>query len=289
MPWASFDLVFDGETRVPPHVWRSATGRILRDAVCITGFPSCTDCLARSSCPYPAWFEPDPPGTPPPRNTAASPPVPYALHAPRDPSGNSHARLRLMVAGRRALEGADVMLRAIEEAAWVGLGKERIRMQPIRMAASGPRVASEHLDSDIPFREIAPPDAPEEILMSLDSPLRLLRAKRLVGPDALTGELLTEAVKRRFELLAWATGSVVSSIPTGKPLNLDANGLSIGGGQRYSARQDRRISLSGLTGQVALSGPGLATLWPWLWAGQFIQIGKGTTQGLGAYRLFRPL
>ncbi len=54
---------------------------------------------------------------------------------------------------------------------------------------------------------------------------------------------------------------------------------------RYSSRQHTLMELGGLLGTFELSGPDLAPLWPLLWLGQWVHAGKGTTFGLGAYRL----
>lgn len=43
--------------------------------------------------------------------------------------------------------------------------------------------------------------------------------------------------------------------------------------------------LDGVLGAFTLGGPGLQALWPWLWAGQWLGLGKGATQGLGLLRL----
>ena len=52
-----------------------------------------------------------------------------------------------------------------------------------------------------------------------------------------------------------------------------------------SSRQNTLMELGGLLGTFELSGSELATLWPALWWGQWVHTGKGTTFGLGAYRL----
>lgn len=48
------------------------------------------------------------------------------------------------------------------------------------------------------------------------------------------------------------------------------------------------MELGGLLGVGELAGPGLGLLWPLLWQGQWVHAGKGTTFGLGAYRLTAP-
>lgn len=53
---------------------------------------------------------------------------------------------------------------------------------------------------------------------------------------------------------------------------------------RYSRRQGKRFPLTGFVGSLTL-GPGWQPLWPLLYAGQVLHLGKHTTHGLGQYRL----
>ena len=57
--------------------------------------------------------------------------------------------------------------------------------------------------------------------------------------------------------------------------------------RRHSSRQNRKIDLFGLTGDVHLSADSdtLNRLLPLLWLGQYLHIGKNTTLGLGQYQL----
>lgn len=289
LPWASLELTFDRPSRVPAAVWRSATGRMLRHAVCLTRAEQCTGCTLRARCAYPAWFEPDPPGRPPPLNAADSAPAPYALHVP-NAGDDEAARLRLLVTGEWALSQVALFCRAIERAAEAGLGKRRERlvlqlMSGVASASGWPR-----LPPGMAVDPVVVPAPPEAVVITLDSPLRLLRQKKLVEPDRLDGGLMMDALRRRFALLAWAHGwgGEIDWPDTDGVRMLDQE-LRVAGHMRYSARQGRTLSLTGLVGQARLQGPGLAAWWPWLWAGQYVQVGKATTQGAGAYRLLATL
>jgi hypothetical protein len=54
-----------------------------------------------------------------------------------------------------------------------------------------------------------------------------------------------------------------------------------------SSRQRQEMTLGGVLGRWTLSGNSavLAQLWPWLWLGQWLHLGKNATVGLGGYRL----
>jgi hypothetical protein len=56
---------------------------------------------------------------------------------------------------------------------------------------------------------------------------------------------------------------------------------------RYSSRQQQEMTLGGVLGRWALHGPSdtLAQLWPWLWLGQWLHVGKNATMGMGGYTL----
>jgi hypothetical protein len=57
---------------------------------------------------------------------------------------------------------------------------------------------------------------------------------------------------------------------------------------RFSSRQNTTMQMGGLVGAIALEGSGLAAFWPALWLGQWVHVGKGTSFGLGKYRLRQP-
>jgi len=53
---------------------------------------------------------------------------------------------------------------------------------------------------------------------------------------------------------------------------------------RYSSRQQTKMNMGGLIGSFSLDGD-LQNFWPYLWLGQWTHTGKGTSMGLGAYRI----
>jgi CRISPR/Cas system endoribonuclease Cas6 (RAMP superfamily) len=56
---------------------------------------------------------------------------------------------------------------------------------------------------------------------------------------------------------------------------------------RYSSRQQQEMTLGGALGRWTLRGSAdtLAALWPWLWLGQWLHVGKNATMGMGGYTL----
>ena len=61
---------------------------------------------------------------------------------------------------------------------------------------------------------------------------------------------------------------------------------------RSSSRQRQQMTLGGVMGRWNLHTEQAATLntvWPWLWLGQWLHVGKNATMGLGSYTLELPL
>ena len=57
---------------------------------------------------------------------------------------------------------------------------------------------------------------------------------------------------------------------------------------RYSSRQQERLQMGGLVGEAEIEGRDLEPFWPYLWLGQWTHAGKGTSMGLGRYRIVMP-
>jgi hypothetical protein len=270
--------------------WRGGFGRALRRAVCITGLETCPGCPFEASCVYPYVFE-----TPPGAEGGILAdyervPNPFVL-APRWPperpagpavggeagslAAGAEATVRLVLIGR-AIEHAALARQAVVEAGWRGLGPDRGTLD----LAAAERVA-------------APPvePCPNRIAIELSSPLRLVEAGRLVGPDALRPRHLLMSLLRRVSLLAERHGPA--------PLDLDYRGLKASAEtaefadqslrwaewRRWSGRQHQLVPMGGVLGTLALPLRGLEPFWPFLALAPWVHAGKGATMGLGAIRI----
>ncbi len=287
LPVGVLRLHFEGPAPGPPAtVWRSVLGRALRGSVCITDQASCTGCLLRRTCAYPRLFEPDTPSREPPFGTSPPPPTPYSLCSEAAP-GATHLQLRLF--GGWAVGMTPLLLAVLSRAGKRGLGRERrcyVLTGVESLAATGhwqPWDSAE-LPNGLPT---APP-CPARTEIILVSPLRLQRAGRILSAQEITARDFGLALLRRIQLLCWAHSEDTAPTP---PLNaldelrLLRTDLHRQPGTRYSAHQRRNVPLDGPVGCLEFGGSGLSALWPWLWAGQWTQLGKGATQGLGVYRL----
>lgn len=197
--------------------------------------------------------------------------------------------LELRLFGSAALRQVPLLVETLDAAGRRGLGRERVpySLQSVEAFSNeGLWKTLEHNASSWGVPSAPPP--PRKVRVRLLSALRVQDEGRLVNRENFSAGHFSKALLRRIQLLAWAHGEAPAPDAPLRQLDkleLSEIRLSREGGQRYSARQKRAVPLDGLRGQFDLGGPALETLWDWLWLGQWTQVGKGATQGLGVYRL----
>lgn len=277
----------DRPLRLPPYpgaIWRSAFGKTLRDQTCITGAETCAGCPALSGCGYAILFEPPPPavraGELAQHYTEL--PQPYVLAPVAAPeAGDSSASLDLTLIGQASRRWREVLAAA---------AAMRVRQAKLQLQAVQPLPINSN-DSSLGVAEAPqPPPAPGKARLRLLHPLRLRRQNRYVRPEDFDFSSFFTALARRISMLHDQQG--------GPPLAYDyrrlaeqARAVQTAGMQlrwfdskRYSARQERSIPMGGIVGDLVLEGE-LSELWPWLWTGQWLHVGKGAVMGLGRYQL----
>lgn len=291
----------------PGAVWRGALGARLRDHVCITRAPDCRGCPVLGQCPYPVLFEPRSPMNPPSallsHNGRTTPPFVLVPEGEGTGPDDGTVVLGLNLVGPD-VRNAALLVRALEEAAKHGLGRMRQPLQRLGVEQADLSLArgpEEHpwrpLASADLARSLAPParmpvpPAPEVADVHFVSPVRMRIRGRYVGPRDFDVVAFARTILRR------ATHLGASHCPgfddtrlaelglAVQHLRLDKSTLRWVERRRYSSRQERSIPMGGLEGRVRIAGDVLPDIWPWLWQGQWWHVGKGTTMGLGCYRI----
>ncbi len=54
-------------------------------------------------------------------------------------------------------------------------------------------------------------------------------------------------------------------------------------GSHFSSRRGKRINANGLVGHIDLSMDGIESLWPYLYLGQWLNVGKKASWGFGSF------
>jgi CRISPR/Cas system endoribonuclease Cas6 (RAMP superfamily) len=120
------------------------------------------------------------------------------------------------------------------------------------------------------------------------TPLRLKVRNRYTDSPTFTD--LLEHLVARVEALARYHGPATNgldgaeALAAARQVRVAASDLKWHDWERYSARQETRMKLGGVVGRMEVEGVP-DSLWPWLRLGEMIHVGKGTSFGLGRYRV----
>lgn len=300
---------------LPPYagsLLRGQFGAALRHLACMTRQPSCTDCPLRSTCPYPRIFEaPAPPAHSLQRFSAI--PNAYVVEPPEPAIAAEGASIAPvlepgqtlsfhMVLMGSAIEQLPLVIVAWQRALQHGLTKSRSRAELLQVqwldandlpqtvwTAAQPRLQAHAASLQCP----AVPSDLEAVTLHIHTPLRLQHQGQPLRPHQLGARTLLSAVARRAALVLefhaqqpqW--GTHVPATVAKAPQLSEQRELHWFDWKRYSSRQQQTMALGGVLGTWQLHGPAdtLAQLWPWLWLGQWLHVGKNATMGLGGYRL----
>lgn len=258
---------------------RGAFGHALKALAC-----RCSDDSHLPGCIYQQIFEPRPPAGWPLRYSDC-PPAFVVTPPPVADGKRTQMDFSFTLLGP-ALEHRALVWQAWQQAAGQGLGMFRT---PARLQAVD--------------HEAWPPLAPQRsgLVLRLISPLLLKRKhhgqqqSRPLRPDELCGSDLLIALHRRLELTRRLYGVPAQPLPSldewlaqESSLRLDAR-LAEQHFARRSNRQQQRMPLYGLSGDIHLSGSLPSSLRSALAIGQWLHIGGKTALGLGGYRLHSSL
>ncbi len=302
LPLARYRFRFKapGQLRLPEYTgsaWRGALGHALKKIVCVTHLSACPPCLLYRSCPFPYIFETPPPLTARKMRKYTAAPHPFLLEPPSTSEGELH-QLGLTLIGRGNVH-LPYLIYALQRAGEQGLGKGRNPMVLMGVWQAEPVDA----DTWVPIYEpggtlqaklaAVPniPPAPQALRLSFETPLRLQRNEHLVTPETFRFSDLFGPLLRRISLLTY--------FHTDAPFETDFAGLMEKARQitltdvklawkdwtRYFSRQRTELQMGGLLGEIMLELVDKSPFWPYLWLGQWVHAGKGTSMGLGRYTI----
>ncbi len=282
-----------------PHftgsAWRSALDQWLKQVVCPIQHEECAKCLAYRACPYAYIFE-----TPLPEGTEktkvhGAPPEPFALSLPK-PLARPVSRYELgLTLFGRANHYLGYIVLALEKAAAKGIWSkvlmelEGVDQEPLPGQTWEP-IGSGQLQ---PYPPASPqvPQPPRRVRVELLSPLRLHRHNGYVQQhnfrfSDLFGQLLCRMSQlRHFHTDQPLKGAFKQLIEAARAVQICEAQLRWLEWKSYSCRQETVLEIGGLVGSFIVRSSELGPLWPYLYLGQWTQVGQGTSMGLGQYRL----
>ncbi len=310
LPIARYELRFHSEEAVNFHgytgsAWRGIFGHALKKTVCITRVPKCQDCQLYRSCVYPYIFEtPLPAGSQKLRNNDTIPhpfllEVPWSNHpdARQQPSNRTSLRFTLLGFANRYLA---YIVHAFSEGVQRGLQNSpplslsQVLQEPFLSSADWRCISDESgLLTPLPVSPAAPPPMPSSIRIHFETPLRLRHQDCYLTPDRFKfNDLFRSLLGRVSSLKLFHTDRPLETdfarlTAESKLVHFKMAALAWTDWTRYSSRQKQTLQMGGLIGSVDLdlASALLHEFWPYLWLGQYIHTGKGTSMGLGKYRI----
>lgn len=301
--------------RLPPYkgsTLRGAFGAAFKEAACMSEEKVCAGCILSANCPYCYVFDtPIPPESQRMRKYTFAP-HPFILEPPFEERTNyapgDRFEFGLVLVGR-AVEllsyfvfvfdrmgrrnglGSGRGHLSLVDVSWIPVGAEAGQAEPIyelpdRQLRNVYRAATieDLLDGASEGRA----DEVDRVTVRFQTPCRLVRGAELTErPDF---HVLFRSLLRRMSSLAY--------FHCGSDLDLDYSALATAAErvrlvrdetrwfdwERYSSRQDARMSLGGIVGEADYEGD-MTPLVPFLLLGEAMHVGKGTAFGLGRYNI----
>lgn len=305
-------FLLEGPLTLPPYagsLFRGAFGWAMKRVVCVTRTYDCPPCLLKDRCVYPYVFETPPPPQAEVMRKYTAAPHPFVLIPPdggRTLAQGHTFELGLTLVGK-AVGWLPHFIFSLERMGRSGFGSRRISAALVAVDGwiDGRRSGVYSVDdrtlagveafTDRVVVPVGPALAPgadaaaQQVAMELRSPLRVRYEERLA--TTLEFQILIRSLLRRLAHLSYfhcgGDPSVVAFrdwIELAQQVRTVSSSLSWSDWTRYSTRQQTAMEFGGLTGRVAFEGP-LGPFLPLLRAGEIVHAGKGTSFGLGRYRI----
>lgn len=295
----TFTLAMLEPVKLPEYIGstlRGGFGHAFKKVVCTFKGRQCDDCLLKHRCVYAYVFE-----TLPPEDTAVMrkyrrAPHPFVIepsmegrqcYAPGEP-----LEFGLVLIGK-GIEYLPYFIYAFEELGNMGIGKGKGKYS-LKQVRCGTEVVYDGAARTMKSAGVAttaetpPEQAADSLTLRFITPTRIVRNEKLV--DTPTFQDIFRTLLRRLSLLSY--------FHCGQELQADYKGLIERSGniksiasslkwhdwERYSTRQDERMTLGGFLGEMTFEGD-LAEFIPFFIAGEMVHVGKGTGFGLGGYEI----
>ena len=281
---------------------------------------TCSGCILHETCPYGYIFETSPPPGSEALRKYENVPRPFVLEPPLDPktqySPGETLDFGLILIGR-GIQYFPYFVVAFRELGEVGIGRGRGRFQLDRIVALPPESPAGKLDNPH-AAEIEVYDGASGRVRQADASITgehiLREAERLVSLAASSGALslqfqtmtrlkfesqlnphpefhiLVRNLLRRASALSYFHHGVSLEvdyrriIDRAQEVQLEHDDTRWVDWERYSSRQDTRMTLGGIVGRAVYLGE-IGTFAPLLVLGQYVHVGKNVTFGLGKYEL----
>jgi hypothetical protein len=309
----SYELTLRAQESIPLPPFLGSTlhggfGRALKQVGCYVPMANaCPPCQHPSQCPYNLLFEfKNLPEDRIPKRYAESPPKLFVVELPpsHPPQLRSGERLnfRLLFFGP-AIDLRIYPIVAMRLWSESGLSYKRGRFELERIAAVNPLTGEQQQVYSSTDQMVHQNDQPltvgeicrwceswpvgNQIKLTFVTPMRL--PGRGYKPEDLELKIVLKSVLERLSILALLAGLPEAKVDFATPLALAEKITVLSRAakwwdwDRYSKRQDRRMSMGGFIGHLVLQGD-FSELKPYLKIAELLHVGKNSTFGFGQVR-----
>ncbi|NWG01723.1 MAG: CRISPR system precrRNA processing endoribonuclease RAMP protein Cas6 [Syntrophaceae bacterium] len=315
-----FSIRSESPIKLPPYkgsTFRGAFGHAFKKVVCVSRERICNSCILKEKCVYSYVFE-----TPPPSGTLKMRKYPYAPHPfvinpPLEEKGEYREGeilcFELTLIGK-SIDCLPYFIYTFDELGRIGIGKGRGKylLEEVKEVRPSQRIKGKddkrgerseegkiiYSGKDKILRNHFRVLTFDDLCLFESSPVRIdllfITPTRLKFDGRLTPKLefhiLMRNLLRRISLLSY--------FHCGEELELDFKGLiekskeimgtkeslSWFDWERYSNRQEKKMRMGGFIGSITFEG-NFEPFFPFLLLGEYINVGKGTSFGLGKYKI----
>ncbi|MCX7770462.1 MAG: CRISPR system precrRNA processing endoribonuclease RAMP protein Cas6 [Proteobacteria bacterium] len=283
--------------------FRGVFGNAFRKVVCTLKRMDCHECILKSSCIYAYVFETSPSGETAILNMHKYKSIPHPfvieppLHNGRIYRAGEEITFSLIIIGK-AIDYLPYFIYTFDVCGEVGIGRGRGKFILKRVEQDN------KILYDNKKKHILPPEKKfieikevfdfsnndvSSIELELLTPVRIKHERKLVSN--IDFYILMKNIMLRLNLLNFFHCEGVEAgwdhrqiLEKAKEVKVKESNLRWFDWQRYSSRQDTKMSLGGVIGKVIYYG-NIKPFLPLLEAGELLHVGKNTSFGLGKYEI----
>ncbi|KAF0194296.1 MAG: hypothetical protein FD169_1863 [Bacillota bacterium] len=291
--------------RYKGSTFRGGFGSTFKEIVCSQRQAQCAECLLFLSCPYKYIFETIPPANIQVPSGFSDAPRPFILRPPLAEKTDfalwENLTFSLILAGR-GIDYLPYFILVFKELGVKGLGKGRRPFSLVKVESTDLHDGIPSLVYDastgriqnnlsiITGEQILEIPRPATHSLSLD----FLTMTRLTSDERQMAKpyfnLVMRAVFRRLTSMLLFHHDTILELPfpdlleQASHVELVVDATEWADWERYSSRQDAKMSMGGIVGKATYRGD-LTPFYPYLKAAEFLHVGKGVVFGLGWVRM----
>lgn len=292
--------------RYKGSTFRGGFGVAFKRVVCVFRQKECKECSLNGECAYSYIFETPPPGEDKffPGEKYTTIPHPFVIEPPleeKEVYGPQDLICFDLVLIGRAVKYLLYFIMAFEYLGEIGIGKGRGKFRLAEVRSRGQKVYWDDSRSlsivepekiNIPEEFDSESELTEEIRLEIMTPLRVKHSREFVAE--LEFYVLVTNLMRRMALLNFYHGDRTRPgwdhrkwIDSARSVVVKESSLRWLDWERYSHRQRTKMKMGGVVGSAIYEGQ-VRPFLPLLRAGEIFHAGKGTSFGLGKYRILEP-